>query len=133
MWDSKRGPGHAELGPGGSVGSFMMVSVCSSMDLWGFFGLYLASQMELELQVEKAALGGGWQPAWPWWHTRKARPCPLCCGGLSKRPSLNLPSESPPPAQVRSGERQVLFLLAVLEMGLLMLGILHNFIDLFST
>lgn len=59
-WDSKRGPGHAEPGLGGSVGSFMMVSVCSSMDLWGFFGLYLASQMELELQVEKAALGGGW-------------------------------------------------------------------------
>lgn len=37
----------------------MMVSVCSSMDLWEFFGLYLACQMELELQVEKAALGGG--------------------------------------------------------------------------
>lgn len=39
----------------------------------------------------------------------------------------------PPLSQARSGHGWVMLMLAILETGLLMLGILHNFIDLFST
>lgn len=64
-------------------------------------------------------------------HTRKWGPCPL---SVPMEGSLRDPSLAPPPlSQVRSGDGQVILMLAILETGLLMLSILHNFIDLFST
>lgn len=67
----------------------------------------------------------------PGQQTRKGAPHPPLPTEGSPRAQPGPPS--PPLSQVRSGDGQVLLMLAILETGLLMLGILHNFIDLFST
>ena len=67
----------------------------------------------------------------PGQQIRKGAPRPTLPmeGSPRAQPGLS----TPPLSQVRSGDGQVLLMLAILETGLLMLGILHNFIDLFST
>lgn len=103
----------------------------------------LANRIELGFQIERAEVGaGGGQPVSeeatqdlsscmiPGQHTRKWGPCPLAThGGFSKGSQ----SGPPPLSQVRPWAGRVTLMLAILETGLLMLGILHNFIDLFST